>query len=393
MVIKEEKNNNKKSNNYPIKKQHKSCVYKITDNILYLNQNNDILQGPKGDKGDKGPKGDTGPMNTSVQNATGEPMGHENRLDSLIAFDYITRKFTIQPKTTSFNVWVLGNEFTKDVSNNIILDLSDGLHYIYYDGSGNLGAQQTYFKFNQQAPTAYTYYAIDYSNEYMLFDERHGIVMDWASHEYLHRTRGAQIASGFNINNIYTQTSSSNYFTDVSEAMFSISNGIFYDEDLKVSINNLNGSYDVWGQQLSPIAKLPIVYLDGKVWRKSTATNYAFYTNGSGIPYYNTINKTTGIGSISNSYNGSRYIIQWITATNMVNTPIIAIMSQALYNQNNLAENEIFDNLYLVGFPIVEFRPLYKVIYEIDTSKTIIKARVYKTQDIRKIDQTVLNII
>ena len=361
--------------------------------------------GPVGDQGITGPTGSAGPTgatgadgppgpyNDEVQLATGEPMGHKNRFESTIAFDYTTRTFTIQPYTPggTFDVWVLGSKYEKDISESVTIPNTSSLYYIYYGAGGVLSYQTTYFQFSQQAPTAYIYFNSANPSEYMLFDERHGIVLDWATHEYLHRTRGAQIANGFVIGN-YTTTGTGVSNTD---AQFSLSNGTFFDEDLKVLIENTPPGIGPWSQALNPIATMPTIYLNGSSWRKTNVSPYAFYTQtGDTLPSYNLINKVAGTGIAIEITNNNKYALQWIIATNMTLTPIIAIMGQDEYNSsNNRAETALWEDLYLVGFPITEFRPLYKVIFEVSNNySNTVKARISNIEDIRRMDQTILSI-
>ena len=81
----------------------------------------------------------------------------------------------------------------------------------------------------------------------MFFDERHGIVMDWATHEYLHRTRGAAIANGFDIYNYIINGGGAT----LANVQFSLTNGTFFDEDLQVDITT--GGSGVWDMSLNPV--------------------------------------------------------------------------------------------------------------------------------------------
>jgi hypothetical protein len=50
-------------------------------------------------------------------------------------------------------------------------------------------------------------------------------------------------------------------------------------------------------------------------------------------------------------------------ATNNLNEPVLAILGQNSYSSTNNAEDATWEDLNLDGFPIFEFRPLYKIIY------------------------------
>jgi collagen type VII alpha len=334
--------------------------------------------GPTGDAGvagATGATGSTGPLNTDVQTATGEPMGHAVRLNSTISFDSNTLTFTNAPTTISFDVWVAGTKFTKTTSQTTTISSASGLYYIYYDTSGTLGNQTSFFVWDQQAPTAYIYYNSNASSEVMLFDERHGIVLDWQTHEYLHRTRGAAIANGFGIYG-YTTTGTGN---NAADAQFGLSNGTFFDEDLQVDIND--GAPGIWTMHLSTPATMPVLYLNGGDWRKTNICQFPVLNASAGRPYYNFISGSTG--SLSEAPNNA-YIIQWIVATNMAYTPVCAIMGQSNYANLNDVTNADWSDLVLSNLPIVEMRPLYKVAFETrNTYTNDVQARIVQVDDIR----------
>jgi len=314
------------------------------------------VEGPVGATGVEGPvgaTGATGPLNTLIQQVTNEPMGHEDRLASQISFDYSNRTFSINPLNNSYNVWVKGVLYNIIQNLNTQINNTTGLYYIFFDHQGNLSNQTNFFIWDSQAPTAYIYFNSNHPEEYMLFDERHGITMDWATHEYLHRTRGASIANGLRV--------SKNNNNRVN-----VTNGTFFDEDLRVMITNLSNpvSIDPWRiQQISGPAVLPVVYRDSTGWRKSSATQIpVLILQSTNYPQYNLLqNGTWTIQEGSNS----DYLIYWIVATNIVNTPIISLMGQNKYNNLNESRKVLWSDLNLTNFPIVEFRPLAKLIFEL----------------------------
>jgi hypothetical protein len=322
--------------------------------------------GATGTTGPQGYQGDTGPYNSLIQEVTDEPMGHQVRTASDISFNYVSssptfRTFTISPVSTSYNVWVQGTVYTIATDQTVEIPNVSGLYYIYFGAGGILGYQTTFFIWDQQAPTAYIYFNDSYPDEYMLFDERHGITMDWATHEYLHRTRGAAIANGFGIT--YPTLELSNPTN--ADLTFDLQEGTFFDEDLEVNITD--GSPGIWSTNLNPVL-LPVLYLDGTTWRKMISTNIPLYHSGIGaIPYYNTI--TGGSGSLTTCPN-NEFINMWIAATNMALTPIIAIMGQTFYPNLNKATEAQWFELDLTGLPIVELRPLYQLTYRCSNSYT-----------------------
>lgn len=336
--------------------------------------------GPQGILG-TGATGPTGSINTEVQLATNEPMGHVDRTTSVISFNSTNREFTISPASpsySSYEVWIKGQLFKISSPQTVTITDSTGLYFIFFSivgGNPVLGFQADYFLWDKEAPTAYIYYNKSYPNEYMLFDERHGITMDWATHEYLHRTRGAAIANGF----VITTSALELPTPSNSDLSFNLTNGTFFDEDLQVDI--AQDPANVWVTDLNPVL-LPILYLDGTSWRKTTATNIPLLNASSGAtPYYNKISSSSGSLTTTDD---NQYINMWIAASNMVTTPILAIMGQEQYSNIDKAQEAEWRALDLPNLPVVELRPLYQMSYRIRTSYTNdYKASLYAVKDIR----------
>lgn len=322
---------------------------------------------------------DDQPIPTHVPPATQEPTGHAVRTDSQIAFNTNTRTFTISPVGFTYDVWVAGTRFRKNEPLSVTIPNTSGLYYIYFGVDGTLGQQATFFVWDQQAPTAYIYYNADHPSESMMFDERHGITMDWATHEYLHRTRGAQIANGFSIAD-YTTTGTG---TLDSDAQFSVEAGTFFDEDLEVAITNSTNPVGIWEQYLQAPCRLPVLYKNGTAWRKTIATNFAFSVGPNSLPHYNS--ESGGTWTLAESAN-NQFIIQWIAATNMARTPVVSIMGQQNHGSLKTAQNDLWENLNLTDFPIVEFRPVAKIVFEVRTSYTNnVNCRIVYVEDLRSI--------
>lgn len=286
---------------------------------------------------------------------TSEPTGFENRTDSTISLS--GRTFTIAPASTSYAVWCKGKKYVKSTSSSVTISDTSGLHYIYFSNTGSLTSKfNTFFDFENEAPVAYIYWNQGGNTHHFFADERHGIVLDWATHEYLHRTRGAAIASGFGLAADLTKDGTSNACAQVS-----IANGTFFDEDLEVAItHSATPTANTWEQRIQSPGYLPVFYRSGSAWVKDVATTYPMkYTSTQRTEYNLNTSGTWSTTEISNN----RWGITWIVATNNLNEPIIAILGQSEYISTNTAESAKWEDLDLTGFPIYEFRPLHKIIY------------------------------
>jgi hypothetical protein len=322
----------------------------------------------------------TGWVNT-VQ-AGNEPMGFENRLDSVIGFDNSTRLFSIGPVSTTFTVWCAGKRFVKSSVETIEVPNVTGLYFIYYDSSGDLATQTDYFDWENEAPTAYVYWNATTAKAEFFADERHGIVLDWQTHEYLHRTRGAAIANGFGLGS-YTLTGdgSSNAHLQVD-----VTNGTFFDEDLEVEItHSLTPTANTWEQVLQGGAEIPIFYRSGSAWVKTTATK--FPVKQGTLPQYNS--ESGGVWSATDLTTGT-YGVTYLVATNNVNEPILGILGQKNYQNLNKVSEESWGDLNLSGLPIYELRPLYKLVYLVSSTFTNTpKAVLRQVIDLRSVDSIV----
>jgi hypothetical protein len=309
-----------------------------------------------------------------------EPMGHEDKTQSTISFNSGTRVFSIQPSSTSFNVWVKGVKYNFTTAQTVTIPNTTGLYYIFFNSDGVLSTRTSVFDWENEAPTAYVYWNSVTSSAPFIADERHGIVLDWQTHEYLHRTRGAVIANGFSLSN-YTTTGTGALDSD---AQFDISGGTFFDEDLEVQIVHSNTpATDTWQQDLQGPAQIPIFYKNGSGWVRDVATNYALKQGTSRIKYNSLSGVTWSTVDVSTD---TYYTSSWIIATNNINYPILAIMGQSESNKISDQESLTFGDLSLTDFPVVEFRPLWKIIWQTDsTYANTPNAKIVGVYDIRQL--------
>ena len=322
--------------------------------------------------------------------ATGEPMGHADRTDSAMSFDNSTRTFTIQPVGDSYEVWCVGTKYVKTTAESVTIPDTTGLYYIYFDTEGALQYRTSYFVWDQDCPTAYVYWNAVTGSEEFFADERHGIVLDWQTHEYLHRTRGAAIANGFYADPTkYTLVGDGSIDEHCIWGMYGDGStvGTFFDEDLQVDIvHSATPTANTWEQILEAPAQIPVFYQESFGWIRDTATKFPF-KSGPNLPYYNSIGGFSNLTEISSN----KFGISWIVATNNLNSPVLAIMGQDEYLNIGDAEAEAWDDLDLTGLPIVEIRPLYKYVFQVKNTYTNnVKAALRALYDIRRIEPTQL---
>jgi len=312
-----------------------------------------------------------------------EPMGHENKSQSSINFiGGDRREFIITPATPtgSFNVWCKGIKYNFTTAQTVTIPNTTGIYYIYFDANGALQYRTSYFDWENDAPTAYVYWNATTGSAPFVADERHGIVLDWQTHEYLHRTRGAVIANGFSIS-VYDINGTG---ADNADAQFDLGGGTFFDEDLEVIITHSNSpTTNTWEQDLQGPAQIPVFYQSGNAWVRDTPTDYALKQGSSRIAYNVFLQ---GQWTTPDVPTNTHYTTSWIIATNNINYPVISIMGQSEHNKISDEESLTFGDLILNGFPVVEFRPLYKIIWQTDSRyANTPNARIAGVYDIRQL--------
>lgn len=307
---------------------------------------------------------------------TFEPTGFPNRTDTTISFNNTNRTFTISPTGSEFSVWCKGKKYTKTSAQSVQIGTATGLYYIYFDNTGNIGQQTSYFDWENHAPTAYVYWNATTSTAIYFADERHGVALDWATHEYLHRTRGAVIANGFSISNFTTTGDGS---AD-AHAQIDISGGTFFDEDLQVDIVDTNTpTANTWQQDLSGPAQIPVLYINGSAWEITTANNFPV-KQGTARPQYNLLSGSTWS---TPDVSSGKFFNYFICATHNLNYPVVSVMGQGEFSNIGQAEEEEFTDLALTGFPSVEFRPLYRLTFSTDNYTNTPNAALESVYDIR----------
>lgn len=305
-----------------------------------------------------------------------EPIGFPNRTGSDISFNNGTRTFGIAPVGESFDVWCKGKKYNYTETQSVQIDTATGLYYIYFDNTGVLSYRTSYFDWENDTPTAYVYWNSSTGTAVYFADERHGVTLDWATHEYLHRTRGAVLANGFSISNYVIDGNG----TSDAHAQFDLAGGTFFDEDLEVDISHSDTpTANTWEQDLQGPARIPVLYLNGSSWEITSPTNFAV-KQGTLRPQYNLLTgstwSTVDVGS-------NKYFNYWIIATNNLNYPVISIIGQGEYSNIGQAQAKAFTDLLLTGFPSFEFRPLYKLTFYAGSFANTPKAVLRYVTDIR----------
>jgi len=269
---------------------------------------------------------------------------------------------TVEPTGDQFSVWVKGREFIFTEATTTTLDKTEGVHIVYFDSTGTLqsGTSGIDDLIESNGFVCYVYWDASSNVALALGDERHGVSMSGKTHHYLHDTVGAKYGSGLAIADVDADASGD----DNTSAYFSISDGVIFDEDLEISTSTSS-------QTLTLPAQIPVWYMEGATgtWRKDTADDYPVknFVGGSSLLAYNL--DTAGTWSQAEVTNNA-FVLCHIFCTNDTNDPVIAVQGQSEYltivAARAAVETEIA-NLRTDGLPVLEFVPLYTLIYQTST--------------------------
>lgn len=286
-----------------------------------------------------------------------EPTGFANRTESIISFDDVSRTLTIQPTGLSFDVYVKGKKYTKTSADTVVISNNSGNHYIHYNSDGTLDSTQVIDStlFIDNAMVSIVYWNTDTNTHTYFAEERHGLIMDGATHTYLHTTFGARYASGLALQNFIVDGDG----TLDTHAQFTADSGSIKDEDIVLT--------------LAAQIQIPILYRQGQLWRKKASDAFpliysgtAGFTGADGRIAYNQY--TGGAWQLTQVSNSS-YVLVHLFATNDKDNSIVGIQGIAQHGSisdaRNAASSEISS---LSGLPFAEFVAIGSVIFKSATS-------------------------
>lgn len=311
-----------------------------------------------------------------------EPTGFQTRATSTLSFDDTTRTFTIAAKnlTNGFNIWLHANEITR-YSESVQITDESGIHFIYFDYPDNqLKSTMNVSSdlFLNAALVALVYWRADQQRHIYFADERHGIVMDGATHQHLHLSLGAQYRSGLALNNMLLDQNGN---LD-SHAQFACMDGAIADEDLTFTIT------DNAPQDLAQIAKLPVFYRIGANntpnWYSKTANSFAMilpnevsHYSGTARPAYNYYNGT--VWALAEVPNNEFFLVH-VLATNDIEHPIVAVCGNTYHTKADARAAVKIELKDLTGLPFLEFVKIGSIIMQTaGTYTNVPKSRAVST--------------
>lgn len=282
-----------------------------------------------------------------------EPTGFANRTESVVTFDDSLRTITVAPTGASFDVYIKGKKYTKELPETISIGNESGNHYVFYNPSGTLTSTNIFDSslFLDNAMVSIVYWNTDINTHTYFAEERHGLIMDGATHSYLHTTFGARYMTGLALQNFSVNGNGS----QDAHAQFTADSGSIRDEDLLLTI--------------TAQSQIPILYRQNQLWRKKAADSYpliysgtAGYTGANGrIPFNEYVD---GAWELTEA-NNSAYVLVHLFATNDKENPVVGIQGTAQHTSisdaRNAASTEISS---LSGLPFAEFVAIGSVMFK-----------------------------
>lgn len=307
---------------------------------------------------------------------TAEPTGFPNLADSTLSFVPGSLTFTIAPAVTSFDTYSKGVKRTYSSPQNVVITNTTGLHFIYFNAAGALVSSLTPWSFgNGLVFVATVYWNTAAPTQYVPGEERHGLVMDWRTHQYLHETENTRYVTGFAISGYVLDSD-----TD-ADVTIGVENGQIDDEDLRHFIQHAVAPTNPFEQVLQDPAQIPVYYRDGVGgnWLKDAATNFPWknFVGGNQRVAYNL--DTAGTWSQAEVANND-FVAYWLFATNDWTEPVISIQGQRQDGTLVTARaNNGFNSLNLGNLPSSEWKVLWRIIVQTSngyggTTKCVIAA-------------------
>jgi hypothetical protein len=242
------------------------------------------------------------------------------------------------------NYYIFSIGRRREIKAKLDVDLSgfadDSLIYIKIDEGGNLLASTTEFAFGNGDIYIATVYKNENPNVYTIGDERHGITMDWATHEVIHKTVGSRYEKGLAMS-----------FDDPPTKLV-LTSGVYWDEDIEHEITGAD-----------PYA-IPIWYRNADLSWSKTAKQQKPLVEAAGVIQYD----QGGVGLTD--VPAANHVAYFYYGTNLYNADgtderIIGIIGQRVDTTlaAAIANNDPTD-LDLTGLPTREYVLLYRVIYK-----------------------------
>ena len=305
----------------------------------------------------------------------GEPTGFPNLTDSTFSFTDATRTLSISPVASSFSYWYQGKEFNKTAASTVVIADTEGLHLIYFLDATLIATHVAGADISDiiknKALVSIIYWDKSEAKAIYVGEERHGLSMPGAVHEYLHYEVGLFYDSGLGLADISADGDASSN----THAQFGVSSGVVKDEDLVIDI-----------AAVASTVGLPIYNLIGSAGdlEKTIRAGYSVLNSSSatGRLYYN---EWTGTVWQLTEVPEHDFVLYHVFASTEKNKPAIVFVGQNSYGTKAKARTGAKTEIHSLVTNetlLPELRPIATVIFQTDKDWTnTVKARIVTTDE------------
>lgn len=298
---------------------------------------------------------------SNIITATKEPTGFENRTSSTLSYDASARQFTLTAVTDTY-YWIKGERFMLAAGASVIstahVDVDD-VYFFYFNASNVATVANGFWNLETTCPIAFVLYdTLSLFAQGILCDERHGIVMDWATHAHLHFSKGAFVRSGFTIDDASYVIGSS----VADEKKYRIGDGYFVDEDITLYHDDASMMEVLPADRSYPV--LARRGSSGKWWW--TISDYPVdFSPTTRNPYFNEYDSIGATWKLTEITATNKWINMFTCVTNSTDPQykIVNIMGQKQHSSLAAAEEESVLELAWGTAPFQEITPIYQVTF------------------------------
>ena len=255
-----------------------------------------------------------------------------------------TRTVAIAPTGANASYYIAGTKYTFTTEQTVVIDDTEGLWYIYFDGS-TLTASQVEWTYDEtRCPVMNLYWDATNNVNIGWQSDLHSWLMQQRLHNYLHNTFGTRFDRGLGVAEATTST-------------VNVAIGKLFDEDVEAEITDEVGS-GWWDQVLSPLTA-PIYYRTGAgLWRKIAASTSLCYLD-TNIPQVNIFSGTWQWAAVG----VARYFAYWVVASSDTEYPVYIVPGQESADKlsDTIAGNLLAD-MDFGGLPTAEHKVIARLI-------------------------------
>jgi len=287
---------------------------------------------------------------------TKEPTGISVKTDVSASLTIGTRTVTIQPSGSSFDYYLSGVKYTKSAPENVVFSNTSGVHYIYYSGT-TLTASTSAWDLSIHVPVTTVFWNATTGTGFLL-DERHGLTMDWATHQNLHTTRGTRVTGSGFVMSGYTLNSD----TLDTNITYALSSGTIADEDLETILSSLsdgNGIADNY----------TIFYRSGASGEWTWSREPFPFTIGTNAQYNQNTGSTWQLTDMSGLALGNYFNVYVVAVPSLdTNYQYLNIVGQNTFTTLADAQESTILDQDLTGLDLPESASLYQITLHVRTT-------------------------